>query len=150
MGTRTKSPVCIPYLTCAPQFAHRHICIRISGDMILKEYYEKIGGRNKIFDTKCRRDSNNAMERRRPRRRTKHLAEAVPRIPEKKWCPPEGSWEDEIESIDGFEEGKGDFIVFLRWKNGKKTKHGIHIIHKKCPQMVSHFSPTKSTRIFCY
>ncbi|KAH7113559.1 hypothetical protein EDB81DRAFT_670227 [Dactylonectria macrodidyma] len=110
--------------------------LRISGDTILKEYYKKIGGRNKIFGIKERQDSHNATGRRRSRRGTKHLAEAVPRIPEKKWCPPEGPWEDEIESIDGLEEGKEDFIVFLRWKNGKKTKHGIHVIHKKCPQMM--------------
>jgi len=147
MGTWTKSPVCIPHLTCAPQFVNLD---RISGDTILKEYYNKIGGRNKIFDIKERQDSNNATGRRRPRRGTKRLAETVPRVPEKKWCPPEGSWEDEIESIDGLEEGREDFVVFLRWKNGKKTKHGIHIIHKKCPQMVSNLSPTKPARILYY
>lgn len=111
--------------------------------MILKEYFKKIGGRNKIFEMKERRDSNNTMGRQRLRRSRRHLAEAVPRAPEKKWYPPAGSWEDDIESIDGFDEdGRGKFMVFLCWKNGKKTKHGIDIVHKKCPQMVSYLPPT--------
>jgi chromobox protein 1 len=57
----------------------------------------------------------------------------------KKWSPPSGSWEDEIEMIDACEEDdNGKLIVYLIWKNGQKTKHDTKIIYKKCPQKVAH------------
>jgi chromobox protein 1 len=57
----------------------------------------------------------------------------------KKWSPPSGSWEDEIEKIDGCEEDdNGKLIVYLIWKNGQKTNHVTQIIYKKCPQKVVH------------
>ncbi|KAI8411279.1 hypothetical protein FOFC_07873 [Fusarium oxysporum] len=58
----------------------------------------------------------------------------------KKWSPPSGSWEDEIEKIDACEEDEnGKLIVYLIWKNGQKTNHGTQIIYEKCPQKMLQF-----------
>jgi chromobox protein 1 len=54
----------------------------------------------------------------------------------KKWSPPSGSWEDEIEKIDACEDDNGKLIVYLIWKNGQKTNHETQIIYEKCPQKV--------------
>lgn len=54
-----------------------------------------------------------------------------------KWSPPAGSWEEEIESIAGLaEEDGGNLMVYLAWKNGRKTKHPTTVVHSKCPQKV--------------
>ncbi|KAJ4152030.1 hypothetical protein NW765_013562 [Fusarium oxysporum] len=54
--------------------------------------------------------------------------------------PPAGSWEEEIETIDACEdEGSGKLIVYLIWKNGRKTKHDTDVIYKKCPQKMLRF-----------
>lgn len=38
------------------------------------------------------------------------------------WKPPSGSWEDHVETVDMCQdENDGSFIVYLTWKNGKKT-----------------------------
>ncbi|KAL7755374.1 hypothetical protein ACKLNR_014472 [Fusarium oxysporum f. sp. zingiberi] len=56
---------------------------------------------------------------------------------EKKWKPPSGSWEDEIEKIANCEEDEeGALIVFVLWKNGKKTKHDREMISQRCPQQL--------------
>ena len=74
----------------------------------------------------------------RSRRNGAHPADSTPPISAKKWTPPAGSWEDEIETIDACEdEGSGKLVVYLIWKNGQKTKHDTHIIYKKCPQKAS-------------
>ncbi|KAJ6436769.1 High-osmolarity-induced transcription protein 1 [Purpureocillium lavendulum] len=51
------------------------------------------------------------------------------------WTPPAGSWEDEIDSISGFDdENGGKLTVYLAWKNGKKTQHPTAVVYGKCPQ----------------
>lgn len=30
----------------------------------------------------------------------------------------------------------GKLVVFLNWKNGKKTKHNTDVIYRRCPQKV--------------
>lgn len=54
------------------------------------------------------------------------------------WQPPAGSWEDEVDTIDSCERGGGGkLIVYLIWKNGRKTKHETPVVYKKCPQKVA-------------
>jgi chromobox protein 1 len=69
----------------------------------------------------------------------------------KKWSPPLGSWEDEIEKIVGCEEDdNGKLIVYLIWKNGQKTNHETQIIYKKCLQKVVHsFATPIASRFPC-
>lgn len=65
-------------------------------------------------------------------------ASTPPASSSKAWSPPAGSWEDDIESIDACQdEGLGQLMVYLVWKNGKKTRHQTSVIYKKCPQKVS-------------
>ncbi|RSL96017.1 hypothetical protein CEP52_011750 [Fusarium oligoseptatum] len=76
----------------------------------------------------------------RSRRGGAHPADTTPPATAKKWSPPAGSWEDEIETIDACEEeGSGKLVVYLIWKNGNKTKHDTQIIYKKCPQKMLQF-----------
>lgn len=119
---------------------------------ILEVYFEKIGGRDKIFEetekaskSKKRRRTTNggtpSTTTKRSRRNGVHPAETTPPATVKsQWSPPAGSWEDEIESIDACEdEGSGKLMVYLIWKNGRKTKHATPVIYKKCPQKMLHF-----------
>lgn len=53
------------------------------------------------------------------------------------WKPPVGSWEDEIDRVDACErESDGRLVVYLVWKNGRKTRHETSVIYQKCPQKV--------------
>ncbi|KAL6402738.1 hypothetical protein AUP68_14073 [Ilyonectria robusta] len=130
--------------------------LKVSGEEILNEYFNKIGGRHKIF-----KESDKAAQTRKRRRATNsttnttakrlqgneaHLADKTSPTTVKNWSPPSGSWEDEIETIDACEDGgNGKLVVFLIWKNGEKTKQTIY---KKCPQKVVHPSLTSSARRF--
>lgn len=35
------------------------------------------------------------------------------------------------------DEENGTFIVYLTWKNGKKTQHPKEVVYRRCPQKVS-------------
>lgn len=116
--------------------------------MVLDEYFEQIGGREAIFTQtekaargkKRGRGASNAASTstKRSKKNGSHPAESAPPATAKAWAPPAGSWEDDIDTIDACEdEGSGKLVVYLIWKNGKKTKHETPVIYKKCPQKVS-------------
>ncbi|RGP70682.1 putative chromatin-associated swi6 [Fusarium longipes] len=127
--------------------------LRESAQEILDQYFEKLGGREKIFEetetaakTKKRRRATNgtpstaASTTTKRSRREKHPADTTPPTTSKPWSPPAGSWEDEIESIELEQDDvMGKIIVYLRWKNGKKTKHDTEVIYRKCPQKMLRF-----------
>ena len=113
----------------------------------MNEYFESIGGREKIFEetekavkTKKRGRPSTGTPNAATKRSKKngvHPSESTPPATVKKWSPPAGSWEDEIATIDACEdEGSGKLVVYLVWKNGHKTKHDTQVIYKKCPQKV--------------
>ncbi|KAH6960079.1 chromo domain-like protein [Ilyonectria sp. MPI-CAGE-AT-0026] len=124
--------------------------LKVSGDAILNAYFDKVGGRDKIFE-----ESDKAVKTRKRRRATNgttgttgkrlqgnevHLADKTLPATEKNWSPPSGSWEDEIGTIDACEVGgNGKLVVYLIWKNGEKTKHETQIIYKKYPQKMLQF-----------
>ncbi|KAL6897007.1 hypothetical protein GGI43DRAFT_428792 [Trichoderma evansii] len=120
-----------------------------AGD-ILSSYLESIGGREKIFEetqeaAKGKKRSRTAStaqaaNTKRSKRNGTHPSESTPPVTSDKWNPPAGSWEDEIDTIDACEdEGSGRLIVYLVWKNGRKTKHDTKVIYKKCPQKMLAF-----------
>ncbi|XEV03810.1 hypothetical protein FSHL1_009097 [Fusarium sambucinum] len=128
--------------------------LRESAQEILDKYFDKLGGREKVFEetetaskTKKRRRATNggtpstaASITKRSRRGDTHPANTTPPATSKPWSPPAGSWEDEIESIELEEdENIGKIIVYLRWKNGKKTKHDTDVVYRKCPQKMLRF-----------
>ncbi|EXM18034.1 hypothetical protein V3481_012844 [Fusarium oxysporum f. sp. vasinfectum] len=124
--------------------------LKVSGDEILNEYFDTIGGRHKIFEesdstakTKRRIPMTNGTYGTRPKRQRRNKAHATDETllaTAKKWSPPSGSWEDEIETIDTCEENNNGYLtVYLTWKNGQKTKHDMEIIYKKCPQKMLQF-----------
>lgn len=115
---------------------------------MLKEYFAQLGGREKMFeDTKKAlagrkrgRQSNSATPTE-PKRTKKapHPLNSTPPASAKKveWKPPSGSWEDHVESVDMCQdEDPGNFIVYLKWKNGKKTQHPKEVVYRRCPQKV--------------
>jgi len=115
---------------------------------ILQEYFNKIGGREAIFEEteKARgkkrgrsAGASNAASKR-SRKNGSHPASSTPPASAKPWSPPSGSWEDDVEHIDACEEQKnGKLLIFLNWKNGKKTRHETSVIYKKCPQKMLQF-----------
>ncbi|KAH7109725.1 hypothetical protein B0J13DRAFT_462764, partial [Dactylonectria estremocensis] len=123
--------------------------LKVSGDEILNQYFDTIGGRDKIFEESDRaakakkdRQMTNGTFSTRPKRLQQneaHVGDETLLATTKQWNPPLGSWEDEIETIGACEEDdNGKLIVYLIWKNGQKTKHETQIIYKKCPQKVVH------------
>ncbi|KAF9775635.1 hypothetical protein IL306_006234 [Fusarium sp. DS 682] len=130
--------------------------LRESAQEILDAYFTKFGGREKLFQqtetaakTKKRRrtttngtPSTTTSTTKRSRR--EHPTNSATPATAKSWSPPAGSWEDEIETIDACEdEGSGKLVVYLIWKNGRKTKHDVDVIYKKCPQKVSELEIAK-------
>lgn len=66
-----------------------------------------------------------------------HPADTPTPATSKKFAPPAGSWEDEVESVEASQdEGSGKLMVYLTWKNGNKTRHETHVVNKKLPQKV--------------
>lgn len=124
---------------------------RESASDVLEEYLESIGGRDKVFEdvdkalkTKKRgrqpgSSTPNAAPAKRSRKNGTHPADTTPpaSAKEAEWKVPTGSWEDAVESIDACQdEEKGDLIIYLTWKNGKKTQHPKEVIYRRCPQKV--------------
>ncbi|PSR97451.1 hypothetical protein BD289DRAFT_492428 [Coniella lustricola] len=120
---------------------------------VLQEYFARIGGREKMFE-----DTNKALASRKRGRqpdsstsaeaakRTKksngHPLDSTPPASVKlaQWKPPSGSWEDHVESVDMCQdEENGGFIVYLTWKNGKKTQHPKEVVYRRCPQKMLRF-----------
>lgn len=60
------------------------------------------------------------------------------------WTPPKGSWEAEITSVENVEEleepktGALERYAFVRWNNGRLTKHPLRVMRQKAPQKVCH------------
>ncbi|KAL7938452.1 hypothetical protein V8C35DRAFT_288119 [Trichoderma chlorosporum] len=117
-----------------------------SAGEILSAYLESIGGRDKIFEEtqeatrgkkrgRATSTAAAAATTKRSRKNGTHPGDSAPPATAEKWSPPAGSWEDEIDTIDACEdEGSGRLVVYLVWKNGRKTKHDTKVIYKKCPQ----------------
>lgn len=116
-----------------------------SADEILQAYYDKHGGREAILQQSAEASSKKKRGRQaaapaanKRAKKNGHPDSGTPPVSAKKWSPPSGSWEDEIELIEACEQDdNGRLLVYLSWKNGQKTKHDTDVIYKKCPQKVS-------------
>ncbi|KID83156.1 heterochromatin protein one [Metarhizium guizhouense ARSEF 977] len=117
---------------------------------ILQAYFVSIGGRQKMHTQR------RAVSKRKNRPLVSTAAtdtksvlrqengagptETAPSVTTKSWKPPIGSWEDEIDRIHACEEeSDGKLVVYLIWKNGKKTRHETSVIYRKCPQKMLQF-----------
>ncbi|KAK4081906.1 hypothetical protein Purlil1_11498 [Purpureocillium lilacinum] len=103
---------------------------------LLEEYFRQRGSRESVFQqsqtttVSTKRGGVSRAKVSAGHKRRKGLSTATT-----KWSPPAGSWEDDIESIAGLdEEDGGKRMVYLAWKNGRKTKHPTTVVHSKCPQ----------------
>ncbi|OAA78958.1 chromo domain-containing protein [Akanthomyces lecanii RCEF 1005] len=123
-----------------------------SANEVLEEYFNRIGGRDAIFKQTATAAAGKKRGRKpssanpTPVKRSRKSngahpgASTPPASSSKAWSPPAGSWEDDIESIDACQdEGVGQLMVYLVWKNGKKTRHQTSVIYKKCPQKMLQF-----------
>jgi hypothetical protein len=125
---------------------------------ILQEYFKSIGGREKIFEQtssalkgrKRGRQSNSATPAEKRSRKNGHPADSTPPATARQieWKPPSGSWDDEVDTVDMCQdEENGTFIVYLTWKNGKKTQHPKEVVYRRCPQKVR--SRPTASRVRC-
>lgn len=126
------------------------VACRENASAILTEYFESVGGRDKVFEDmkqglkgkKRGRQSTNTPTTgsKRARKNDGHPGDSSPPATAKKaaWKPPAGSWEDDIASLDACEdEDAGKLMVYLTWKNGARTQHETSVIYKRCPQKVN-------------
>lgn len=142
-----------------PRAAANWTCLTNSGSAneILEKYLAGIGGIEAIMtQTKAvkgkKRGRPSAAKKEietspppatKRSRREAHPAASTPPAAVKKWMPPTGSWEDEVDTIDAQQDtGTGKLVVYLTWKNGQKTRHDTSVIYKKCPQMVCPMTDT--------
>ncbi|KAI1434242.1 heterochromatin protein one [Xylaria sp. CBS 124048] len=132
--------------------------LRENAAEVLDEYLESIGGREKIFEeantalknkkrgrtaaaaaaaAAAASTSSNGTKR---RRNEDHPASTTPPASVSTWKPPQGSWEDDVETIDACHDEKtGKIIVYLTWKGGQKTQHDTKVIYSRCPQKMLQF-----------
>ncbi|KAK3349357.1 hypothetical protein B0T25DRAFT_240300 [Lasiosphaeria hispida] len=126
--------------------------LRENASIILSDYLEKIGGRDRLFV-----DTASALKSKKrgrptsgtpaaPGKRTKknggHPADLDAPLAARSatWKPPAGSWEDHIAQLDACEdEESGKLMVYLTWKNGHKTQHETSVIYNRCPQKMLQF-----------
>lgn len=122
---------------------------RENASIILDEYYQSVGGREKVFEDmknalknkKRGRPSTNTSTagNKRARKSGVHPGDTSPPASARQaaWKPPAGSWENEIAALDAAEdEEQGKLMVYLTWKNGHRTQHDTSVIYKRCPQKV--------------
>ena len=122
---------------------------RENASLVLTEYLESIGGREKLFvdnaaavkGKKRGRASTGgaAQNSKKPKKNGRHPLEDEPPATARAatWRPPAGSWEDHIAQLDACEdEDTGKLMVYLTWKNGHKTQHETSVIYQRCPQKV--------------
>ncbi|KAK3998320.1 hypothetical protein QBC44DRAFT_314229 [Cladorrhinum sp. PSN332] len=118
---------------------------------ILNEYLKSIGGREALFEQsknalkgkKRGRQSNTPQTSgKRSRRGNGHPTDSDTPVSVEsvQWRPPPGSWENDIADLDACEdEETGKLMVYLTWKNGKKTQHETPVIYQRCPQKMLQF-----------
>ncbi|KAI1363408.1 heterochromatin protein one [Xylaria arbuscula] len=116
---------------------------------VLDEYLAGAGGRDAILEEgntaiktkkRGRPSSSTPVNGTKRRRNESHPASASPPATASKWKPPQGSWEDAVESIDAcHDENSGKLIVYLTWKTGHKTQHDTKVIYARCPQKMLQF-----------
>ncbi len=121
---------------------------------VLNEYLETIGGRAKLFEdsakalkTKKRSRASSSTPQaassgsgKRSRKNNGYQDDSEPPLSAKAvtWKPPPGSWEEHVAHLDACEdEESGSLVVYLTWKNGKKTQHSTQVVYQRCPQKVS-------------
>jgi hypothetical protein len=151
LGGRGQPEVCklAPAPACNRRQRHANLTCtrRQNAAVVLNDYLASVGGRDKIVG-----ESQTALKtkkRGRPsaggtpangtkrRRNDDHPASATPPASTRAWKPPQGSWEDDVESIDAcHDEHTGKLMVYLTWKNGQKTQHDTKVIYQRCPQKV--------------
>ncbi|KAJ9151393.1 Chromo domain-containing protein 2 [Pleurostoma richardsiae] len=123
--------------------------LRENASVVLEEYYESIGGRDKLFETtkqalkskKRGRPSTGADSgAKRPRKNGEHPRDSTPPASVKavEWKVPSGSWENDVDNIEvaleATKTGKNEMVFYLTWKNGHKTQHLKDVVYKRCPQ----------------
>lgn len=132
--------------------------IRDNASLVLREYLESVGGREKILEeTEAAATQKSAKKRGRPAgssgtpasgKRTKrgsHPASQTPpaSVSSKEWKPPAGSWENDVAFVDAcHDENTGKLLVYLTWRNGHKTQHDLKVVYSRCPQQVRMHSAT--------
>ena len=114
---------------------------------ILEEYWEKIGGRDKVFEEsekavttkkRGRAPGGGAAGASKRRKNVDHPAdsESPASLQAVAFKPPAGSWEDGVDVVDMYRDENGALMVYLTWKSGDKTQHAARQAYQRCPQKV--------------
>lgn len=122
---------------------------------VLQEYFKKIGGRPE-----------------KPTKKRKSLAEKVSSTPDKPakkgrkvnsvnvgtpdreaspedlpdWVPTTDDWDNELQYISTISrdpDGDG-LVVYLEWKNGRKSRASLQTCYERCPQKVRKYNSKRA------
>src|SRR3569833_3248153 len=122
---------------------------RGSASAILEEYFESIGGRDKLYDetsmvlkTKKRgrpaASTPSGTSAKKARKNGDHPADSDPpaALTKKQWKPPAGSWENDVQTVEMYRDENGILMIYLTWKNGEKTQDAANQAYQRCLQKV--------------
>ncbi|EFE31059.1 uncharacterized protein ARB_01926 [Trichophyton benhamiae CBS 112371] len=112
----------------------------------LEEYFKKIGGRPEKPTKKRKSLADKASSTPdKPTKRGRKPSSIKVGTPDQEaspedtdWAPPAGGWEKELSYISTvLRDPDGDgLVVYLEWKNGRKSRAPIQTCYERCPQMV--------------
>ncbi|KAF5870278.1 putative heterochromatin protein one protein [Botrytis fragariae] len=129
---------------------------------ILNAYLETVGGKEQLIEqyNAKRAEAAEAAEKKRSKKRGRpsagvstpqsngkrsrkngHPASSTPPASREavSFKPPQGSWEDDVVTIEAMEGPNAEVIVYLTWKGGAKSQHPLHQVYKRCPQKMLSF-----------
>jgi len=129
--------------------------------VILKQYWQKIGGRENLFKETEKAVAGKKRGRQaggggggggasKRRKNGDHASDDdVPEsLKSKAFKPPSGSWEDAVDLVDMYRDENGALMVYLTWNSGDKTQHMARQAYQRCPQKVR--SPLFRTPLFVF
>ncbi|EZF35714.1 Heterochromatin protein HP1 [Trichophyton interdigitale] len=115
----------------------------------LEEYFKKIGGRPEKPTKKRKSLADKASSTPdKPTKRGRKPSSIKVGTPDQEastedshWAPPTGDWENELRYISTvLRDPDGDgLVVYLEWKNGRKSRAPIQTCYERCPQMMLKF-----------
>ncbi|KAB5566513.1 hypothetical protein GE09DRAFT_1107068 [Coniochaeta sp. 2T2.1] len=119
---------------------------------VLEEYYAAHGGKEKMIAEakegikskkrgRQQSDTPSTTNKRSRKNGDAHPLDTTPPATKRAaWKPPSGLWEDHIADLDVIEDDEsGKLMVYVTWKDGRKTQHETSVIHKRAPQKMLQF-----------
>ncbi|EFQ98422.1 heterochromatin protein HP1 [Nannizzia gypsea CBS 118893] len=116
---------------------------------VLEEYFKKIGGRPEKPTKKRKSLADKASSTPdKPTKKGRKPNSAKVETPDQEaspedadWTPPTGDWDNELSYVSTIlRDPDGDgLVVYLEWKNGRKSRASLKTCYERCPQKMLQF-----------